>query len=122
MNRSGPIRRRGRSRFPKRRDAPEGYFDFVRSRWCLAGVREVGGALVGAEGCFGPHQVAHVKSRGAGGPDFGNVVSLCLAHHYEEHTIGRKSFEARYGLDLKTAAANIASQWGEWTAMQDRAA
>ena len=43
-----------------------------------------------------PH---HLKSRAAGGLDE-DTVPLCMKHHAEIHTLGRRRFEERYGLDL----------------------
>jgi len=44
-----------------------------------------------------PH---HIKSRGAGGGDEpGNLMALCTAHHNEVHTIGRKTFMEKYGME-----------------------
>lgn len=55
-----------------------------------------------------PHEPAHVRSRGAGGQDFANVVSMCTPHHREQHDSGIQSFQARYGLDLEAEANAIA--------------
>ena len=46
--------------------------------------------------CQGPIERAHVRSRGAAGEDYDNLVPLCLHHHREQHQIGVKSFEYRY--------------------------
>lgn len=56
-----------------------------------------------------PSENSHVRSRGAGGgPD--DVVPQCAACHRELHR-GRKSFEARHGLDLAALAAAYARRW-----------
>jgi len=40
---------------------------------------------------------AHVRSRGAGGPDEAwNVMPLCRRHHTEQHKIGWCTFAAKY--------------------------
>lgn len=57
---------------------------------------------------------AHVtKTRAAGADDVGCVAPLCRAHHSESHQIGIKSFEAKYGLDLRSLAQQVAQQWME---------
>jgi hypothetical protein len=59
-------------------------------------------------GCHeGPIEFAHVKSRGAGGHD-AQGISLCLAHHREQHQVGIMTFQARYGIDLFALAAEFA--------------
>ncbi len=41
-----------------------------------------------------PH---HIRTRGAGGTDEpGNLLSLCIAHHAEAHTLGVMSFADKY--------------------------
>lgn len=47
----------------------------------------------------------HVRSRGAGGRDYGNLVPMCATHHQEQHSIGQRSFEKRHGVNLKALAA-----------------
>lgn len=60
-------------------------------------------------GCAGaPIEFAHAKTRGSGGHD-AQGVSLCLAHHREQHTIGIETFQARYGIDLFAIAARFAA-------------
>jgi hypothetical protein len=54
--------------------------------------------------CRGPVEVAHVKTRGSGGPDFDNTVPLCMEHHRELHRTGRKSFEFKYQVRLAALA------------------
>lgn len=51
---------------------------------------------------------AHIKTRGAGGMDIGNVIPLCRAHHQEQHKIGVKTFGKKYGFDLKQMAEEYA--------------
>ena len=54
---------------------------------------------------------AHIKSRGAGGPDRQNLVPLCAAHHALQHDIGIRSFQKRYGVDLKKIAHALTEQY-----------
>lgn len=51
-----------------------------------------------------PH---HIVTRGAGGPDAENLVSLCRFHHTEAHNMGIRSFQLHYNFDLKSAAKII---------------
>jgi hypothetical protein len=55
-----------------------------------------------------PGDPAHVRSRGAGGGDWANVVPMCRAHHSEQHAKGVAQFEADHKLDLAKEAAAIA--------------
>lgn len=64
-------------------------------------------------GCHGKPVETHHERRGTGGgtglkPDSRWVVSLCLRHHREGHTIGWNTFEKRYSLDLRAIAADNA--------------
>lgn len=103
--RRSPLRRarrlvvRGGSRFPKRR-CPD-FLAWVRTLPCL---------LADRGGCLGIIIPAHVKTRGAGGDDVGNVVPLCVKHHDEQHH-GIQSFEAKYGLDLAARAEGMGLWW-----------
>jgi hypothetical protein len=48
---------------------------------------------------------AHVKSRGAGGPDHGNLIPACRWKHHREHdTIGIGTFALKYGVDTAELA------------------
>lgn len=80
------------------------YQEFIRSYACLFNRR-------GAFPCRGlgilGSECAHVKSRDAGGDDIGNCVPLCHAHHEEQHRIGIRSFQQRYGVDLYAIAADL---------------
>jgi hypothetical protein len=86
------IKNRGRSRFAKLRD-PEYVSAFPDFPCLLTGMVTRVGDL---HRCRGPIEPAHVKSRGAGGADRGNIVALCHAAHMEQHTIGLRSFEVKY--------------------------
>lgn len=57
-----------------------------------------------------PSEAAHVKSRGAGGTSE-HLVPICTAHHYEQHTIGIKTFQDKYHLDLTLEALEYESRW-----------
>ena len=56
-------------------------------------------------GCLAlPIECAHVRRGTDGGtglkPSDRWVVSLCAKHHMEQHRIGERAFERKYGLDL----------------------
>lgn len=90
-----PLRAKGKSRFPKRRNAD--YRRWVGTMPCIvAGCRNY------------PSDPAHVRSKGAGGDDVGNLVPLCHAHHEEQHRIGIVSFSDRYRLNLSYRAETLA--------------
>ena len=66
-------------------------------------------------GCLNlPIECAHVRTGTDGGvglkPSDRWTVSLCSAHHAEQHRIGEARFELRYGLDLKGLAMAFAAR------------
>lgn len=67
----------------------------------------------------GPVECAHVKSRAAGGDDCGNIVPLCRAGHRELHTIGIRSFNKKYDLDLYAIAADLGRLYTRRTAKRE---
>jgi hypothetical protein len=77
---------------------------WIRSQACVVRVRGVGGI------CDGAVEAAHVKSRGAGG-DSSHLLPLCEHHHEKQHTIGIRTFEVKYGLDLEALAAEYELRW-----------
>jgi hypothetical protein len=94
--------KRGGHRFPKNVD--EAYRGWIRGFTCAAS---------GFRGCDGSVQAAHVRTRGAGGPDRGNLVPLCAKHHGLQHEMGIKSFEKQYDLDLADMARELERQYDE---------
>lgn len=78
----------------KPREKNPAFLAFVRELPCLACKRN------GAD----PH---HIKSRGAGGDDSGNVVPLCRTHHTMVHTYGMKAFESKFRINMKAFAGEI---------------
>lgn len=54
---------------------------------------------------------AHVKSRGAGGEDIGNVIPLCRYHHSKQHQIGWQRFEKGYNIRAAIVAARLGLEW-----------
>ena len=101
-------------KFPKRRD-PD-YCAWIRvqpcelaRRFCLVTAPAYGNY----HDCIGPVQVCHVKTRGAGGDDVGNVVPMCAGAHDEQHRIGIRAFQKRWGIDLAKIAAGLAPKYTE---------
>ena len=108
-------RKRGGHAFPHNVD--EFYRAWIRQWECVIGGAYRAALFVNTRGrfyehrCFGRVQVCHVKSRGAGGPDHGNVVPMCAGAHEEQHRRGLRAFEKRYRCDLASAAA---SYWARY--------
>ena len=98
LTRTARLRPKGGSRFKGKRD--DAYRMFVRSQPCLIGIF-----------CLGVVEAHHVKTRGAGGADRDNLLALCGRHHSEWHTIGRRSFERRWGLDAAAEAVELGQRY-----------
>lgn len=82
------------------------YRDWIRMLPCLV-FEKVPGASCSFWSVSRPGvEVAHVRTRGAGGADRGNLVPLCPKHHDEQEgdTAG---FERTYGLRLAVEAARL---------------
>jgi hypothetical protein len=45
-------------------------------------------------------------------------ISLCRAHHAEQHRIGERAFEKRYGVDLYALAQAFAQRSPHWRVLQ----
>lgn len=87
--------------------------DFIRKIQCVCcqhtGGKDSKGELLINEGGYvqelvrvsDPH---HHQTRGAGGPDTENLVSICGSHHSELGKVGRDTFQLMYDLDLKVVA------------------
>ncbi len=60
----------------------------------------------------GPIEVAHVRHADNAGvgikPADYHAVSLCRAHHSEQHQAGVLTFQKKYGIDLDALAAEFA--------------
>lgn len=65
-----------------------------------------------------PVECAHVRGGGDGGialkPSDRWVISLCSAHHREQHQVGEREFERRYQLDLVGLAKEFARASPQW--------
>jgi len=72
-----------------KRETDPDYLKWIRSQPCLVDV--------GCEGDVVPHHDPSVK---AGGSDY-CAIPLCVKHHIPGvHSLGRKTFQARYGIDF----------------------
>ena len=100
LRRKSGLRRKFKSRFPKRRD-PE-FMAWFRGM-AIRGVLH-------CQVCGGPAIPIHIKPKGSGGYDLGNVADLCWWHHSEQegHT---KEFEKKYGIDLQARANEIEAMY-----------
>lgn len=101
-------RKRAGHRFPKGVD--KALRVWVREQPCLLQGRFLPWSL---HICRGRIQAHHVRSRGAGGGDRGNLVALCQRAHQRGHAVGWKSFAAFWGIDLKAEAARLAARYLE---------
>ncbi len=97
------IQAKGKPRFKQGR--AKDFLKWIRTLPCAVGVSLL---------CDGPIEAAHVRSRGAGGADIGNVIPLCSEHHRAQHGSGIQSFAQFYygSLDeLKRVAASYGEQY-----------
>lgn len=90
--------------FPKTVD--ETYRDWVRQRPCLIASRvaQLSGRL---HRCGDRIEVCHVRSRGAGGEDHGNVVAMCWIAHFQQGLLGIRGFNEWWGIGLASAAREL---------------
>lgn len=102
MKRGGPLRRRKplRKRNPDRRArlyaqqyGPQA--DLARSLPCCVCGKQ------------GPSDPDHVRTKGAGGRDRGNIVPLCRVHHTEKGAKGIAWIMEAYGVDLWSVARDL---------------
>lgn len=106
LKRGGSLVRRTRLRPVNRERKLERYERAYGERGEL--VRAMPCLLLG-NGCWGPIEAAHVKSRGAGGT-CRDLVPLCSRHHAEQHQAGIKTFCKTHDIDLHAAAHRIATE------------
>lgn len=81
----------------------QAHASFVRSHECCV------------PGCTDrPIEAAHLREGSDGGmgrkPSDYYLISLCRAHHSEQHRIGERPFAAKHKIDLHALAAEFASQ------------
>jgi hypothetical protein len=82
-----PEPRAQQQRFAHRRDPI--YATWVRTQRCL--VYSASRCIILGL-CEGPVEADHVRTRGAGGDDRGNLIPLCRGHHAQRHRMGVQSF------------------------------
>jgi hypothetical protein len=111
LRKTGKIKPKKRSKKERERIyGTDEHIAFVKSQPCVACKRE------------GPSEFAHVGNGGTGRKSAAkNGVPLCglrlIKHgvnvgcHALSHLIGIKSFEAKYGIDLKAEAARVEAAW-----------
>ena len=99
------IRERWPMKKPKR-EQDKKYLEWMRLQACI--VTEPCSVLV----------VAHHISAGGMGTKCSDyeTVPLCNEHHREIHDKGKKTFQAKYSIDLKEEAERLK---GEWDELQD---
>ena len=104
-----PLKRKGKSRFPKRRCKL--FTEWIKGFPCSVVARR--GAVYGEHCNLGPVDPAHVcGTRNTGAYDVGEVVPLCRLHHQEQE--GRTTrFNAKYGLNLQSLAREWGRRWRE---------
>lgn len=61
--------------------------------------------------CEGSLQIHHIKSRGAGGLEEGNLIGLCAFHHRRLHDLGRLTFQKQYNTNFKLIAFELYEQF-----------
>jgi len=86
------------------RETDEAYLDFVRSQPCLCKGNDKGRKCLGD---IAPH---HTKTVGSGGSDYG-TVPLCAEHHTECHSIGRDTFQDKYGISFRDTIARLRTMY-----------
>jgi hypothetical protein len=57
--------------------------------------------------CVSRVRGCHVISRGAGGPDVGNMYPGCDAAHDDQHNLGIPDFERRWNVNLRAEALRL---------------
>jgi hypothetical protein len=108
LRRKKPLRAKGRSRFPKKRD-PD-YLEYIRRMPCL--LRHKVNRMTGRQAmCWGRTEAAHVTTCGAGGEDRGNTVPMCSAHHARQGRVGIKTFQEEFGIDLVAEAKRLEAEY-----------
>ena len=85
--------------YKQKRWTSKKYLDFVRQQLCIICGRS-------------PVEAHHVKTIGSGGDDT-FAVPLCIEHHCIIHTIGIKSFQKKYDVNIYEQLFMIAKSWIE---------
>lgn len=93
---------------PKNRDGVSRYHrDFIRSLHCSVWKNPLSPCDTDH-----PTEAAHYRTAANSGagikPDDCWLLPLCRAHHGEQHRIGQKAFEERYGISMADIALGLA--------------
>lgn len=103
---------------------PMGRDKRIRSPAHLGWVRSHACCVPGCDGR--PIEAAHVRSGTDGGtgikPGDMWAISLCAAHHRDQHQVGEPEFERRHGIDMKALASEFAARSPHRTKLTRRAA
>jgi len=103
---------------------PMGRDKRIRSPAHLGWVRSHACCVPGCDGR--PIEAAHVRSGTDGGtgikPGDMWAISLCAAHHRDQHQVGEPEFERRHGIDMKALASEFADRSPHRTKLTRRAA
>lgn len=79
---------------------------FIRRHTCVVTLGKV------HDDCDGPIQCCHYRTAANSGkglkPADWETFPGCFRHHAEQHLIGQRAFEEKYGLDLKAICADLA--------------
>lgn len=94
---------------PKRKRERSGILREPKRKWPRH-ERWVRGHGCSIPGCTGtPVEFAHVRDASNSGtglkPHSAFGISLCFAHHREQHSVGVETFQRRHGIDMKALAA-----------------
>ena len=95
MKRSGYLKTKGKRQHKGTEDPA--HLEYIRSLPCAVSTK------YGCDGDVVPH---HDPTKGAGGHDR-QTTSLCTSHHREVHDIGRKSFDIKYGVNLRELGKHL---------------
>ncbi len=61
-------------------------------------------------GCMGDVVAHHDPTKATGGKDRGNTTPLCFLHHSELGQNGRKTFDRKYGVNLRELGPILAER------------
>lgn len=85
------------------------YRKFVRAKPCVVAV-----AMGHSSDCEFAVEFCHYHHSGMGGkdvPDIGNAFPACLYHHRESHTIGIKSWQTKYLIQLVIVCIQLETEY-----------
>lgn len=104
-----PKKRRSKKEPVKRDDRSRDFLDWIsRHKYCSTCGRP--GVYHDKTGEYLLHP-SHIKTRGSGGGDIGNVVPQCAFCHSLIHQIGVKQFQEKTGVDLNGIAERLGGAW-----------